>query len=46
VRQNGPEMVDCALDLLQKRWREGPTAEGRLRLISGTLVERKTTANS
>jgi DNA-binding LacI/PurR family transcriptional regulator len=45
VRQNGPEMVDCALELLQKRWREGPKAEGRLRLVSGTLVERKTTAN-
>ncbi|WP_080867528.1 LacI family DNA-binding transcriptional regulator [Agrobacterium tumefaciens] len=43
VRQNGPEMVDAALALLQERWREGRDAPGKLRLVPGTLVERATT---
>jgi len=46
VRQNGPEMVDSALELLKERWREGRDATGRLRLVPGTLIERNTTGGA
>ncbi|RUW32855.1 MULTISPECIES: LacI family DNA-binding transcriptional regulator [unclassified Mesorhizobium] len=43
VRQNGPEMVDAAIAALKQRWQEGTASGGRLRLVPGTLCERKST---
>jgi DNA-binding LacI/PurR family transcriptional regulator len=44
IRQNGAEMVDAAIAALKQRWQEGTAGGGRLRLVPGTLCERKSTA--
>lgn len=44
IRQNGPEMVDAAIDALKQRWKEGEVGKARFRLVPGTLLERNSTA--